>query len=115
MRVVAALPLAGGGDADVVALGELHAGVLGSLHLRPRKRSITGKTRPDSGRVFFGSTINLPRLSEPQIAQIGVGRKFQKPTVQEPVGLGDRRLRNGLSVPFLASPLSKNTGFLSPG
>ncbi len=44
---------------------------------------ITGKTRPDSGTVFFGSNINLLRLSEPQIAQIGVGRKFQKPTVYE--------------------------------
>ncbi|MDP2008045.1 MAG: urea ABC transporter ATP-binding protein UrtD [Rubrivivax sp.] len=44
---------------------------------------ITGKTRPDSGTVFFGSNVNLLRLSEPQIAQIGVGRKFQKPTVYE--------------------------------
>ena len=44
---------------------------------------ITGKTRPDSGKVFFGSNIDLLRLSEPQIAQMGVGRKFQKPTVYE--------------------------------
>jgi hypothetical protein len=44
---------------------------------------ITGKTRPDSGKVFFGSTIDLLRLSEPDIAQVGVGRKFQKPTVYE--------------------------------
>ena len=44
---------------------------------------ITGKTRPDAGRVFFGSNIDLLRLSEPQIAQIGIGRKFQKPTVYE--------------------------------
>ena len=44
---------------------------------------ITGKTRPDSGKVFFGSNIDLLRLSEPQIAQAGVGRKFQKPTVYE--------------------------------
>jgi len=44
---------------------------------------ITGKTRPDSGRVFFGSNIDLLRLNEPEIAQIGVGRKFQKPTVYE--------------------------------
>ena len=44
---------------------------------------ITGKTRPDSGRVFFGNNIDLLRLSEPQIAQVGVGRKFQKPTVYE--------------------------------
>jgi urea transport system ATP-binding protein len=44
---------------------------------------ITGKTRPDSGKVFFGSNINLLTLTEPEIAQAGVGRKFQKPTVYE--------------------------------
>jgi urea transport system ATP-binding protein len=44
---------------------------------------ITGKTRPDSGRVFFGSTIDLLRYTEPEIAQLGIGRKFQKPTVFE--------------------------------
>ncbi len=44
---------------------------------------ITGKTRPDEGRVFFGSTIDLLRYNEPQIAQLGIGRKFQKPTVFE--------------------------------
>ena len=44
---------------------------------------ITGKTRPDSGRISFGSNIDVLRMSEPQIAQIGIGRKFQKPTVYE--------------------------------
>jgi urea transport system ATP-binding protein len=44
---------------------------------------ITGKTRPDSGTVFFGSTIDLLRHSESQIAHLGIGRKFQKPTVFE--------------------------------
>lgn len=44
---------------------------------------ITGKTRPDSGSLFFGSTIDLLRYTEPQIAQLGIGRKFQKPTVFE--------------------------------
>ena len=44
---------------------------------------ITGKTRPDSGSVFFGSTIDLLRHNEPEIAQLGIGRKFQKPTVFE--------------------------------
>ena len=44
---------------------------------------ITGKTRPDSGQVFFGSTIDLLRHNEPEIAQLGIGRKFQKPTVFE--------------------------------
>jgi urea transport system ATP-binding protein len=44
---------------------------------------VTGKTRPDSGTVFFGSTIDLLRHTEAQIAQMGIGRKFQKPTVFE--------------------------------
>jgi urea transport system ATP-binding protein len=44
---------------------------------------ITGKTRPDEGRVFFGSTIDLLRYKEAEIAQMGIGRKFQKPTVFE--------------------------------
>ena len=44
---------------------------------------ITGKTRPDEGQVFFGSTIDLLRHNEPEIAQLGIGRKFQKPTVFE--------------------------------
>jgi urea transport system ATP-binding protein len=44
---------------------------------------ITGKTRPDAGRAFFGSTIDLLRLRENEIASVGVGRKFQKPTVFE--------------------------------
>ena len=44
---------------------------------------ITGKTRPDEGRVFFGSTIDLLRYKESEIAQMGIGRKFQKPTVFE--------------------------------
>jgi urea transport system ATP-binding protein len=44
---------------------------------------ITGKTKPDSGRVHFGSTIDLLRMRENDIASVGVGRKFQKPTVFE--------------------------------
>ena len=44
---------------------------------------ITGKTRPDEGTVFFGSTIDLLRHKEAEIAQLGIGRKFQKPTVFE--------------------------------
>jgi len=44
---------------------------------------ITGKTRPDAGSVFFGATIDLLRHSEAEIARMGIGRKFQKPTVFE--------------------------------
>ena len=42
---------------------------------------ITGKTRPDHGSVWFGQTIDLLAHTEPEIAQAGIGRKFQKPTV----------------------------------
>jgi urea transport system ATP-binding protein len=45
--------------------------------------AITGKIRPDAGRLFFGQTIDLTRLSESQIATAGIGRKFQRPTVFE--------------------------------
>ncbi len=44
---------------------------------------VTGKTKPDAGTAFFGQTIDLTRLSEPEIAGAGIGRKFQKPTVFE--------------------------------
>ena len=44
---------------------------------------ITGKTRPDEGTAFFGQTIDLTRLSEAEIAHVGIGRKFQKPTIFE--------------------------------
>ena len=46
---------------------------------------ITGKTRPDSGEVYFddggASAVDLTRKSEAEIANLGIGRKFQKPTV----------------------------------
>src|SRR6187549_4218682 len=44
---------------------------------------ITGKTRPDSGTAWFGRNHDLLRLREPEIVAIGIGRKFQKPTVFE--------------------------------
>lgn len=44
---------------------------------------ITGKTRPDSGTVFLGQRLDLRKLESHQIARVGVGRKFQKPTVFE--------------------------------
>ena len=43
---------------------------------------VTGKTRPDAGEVLFdGGTHDLTRLDETEIAELGIGRKFQKPTV----------------------------------
>lgn len=44
---------------------------------------ITGKTRPDEGEVFFNGQIDLTKKDEADIAQLGIGRKFQKPTVFE--------------------------------
>jgi urea transport system ATP-binding protein len=44
---------------------------------------ITGKTRPDEGQVIFGAQTDLTKLDEPAIADLGIGRKFQKPTVFE--------------------------------
>ena len=44
---------------------------------------ITGKTRPDTGTVFFGGSVDLTKRDEAEIANLGIGRKFQKPTVFE--------------------------------
>ena len=44
---------------------------------------ITGKTRPDEGEAWFGGVVDLLALTEPEIVQAGIGRKFQKPTVFE--------------------------------
>jgi urea transport system ATP-binding protein len=68
---------------------------------------ITGKTRPDAGTLYFGQTIDLTRLSEPQIARAGIGRKFQKPTIFEPLTVfenlelamkADKRVRTTLGA-----------------
>src|SRR5262249_30997975 len=42
---------------------------------------VTGKTRPDSGTALFNGTADLTRLDEAAIANLGIGRKFQRPTV----------------------------------
>jgi urea transport system ATP-binding protein len=44
---------------------------------------ITGKTRPDTGQVYFAGTVDLTRRDEAEIAELGIGRKFQKPSVFE--------------------------------
>jgi len=53
---------------------------------------ITGKTRPDVGEVVFSADTDLTRLDEPAIAALGIGRKFQKPTVFEPHTVWDNLL-----------------------
>jgi urea transport system ATP-binding protein len=58
---------------------------------------ITGKTRPDEGDVFFDGRIDLTRLDETEIAELGIGRKFQKPTVFESQSVEDN-LRLALNI-----------------
>ena len=53
---------------------------------------ITGKTRPDAGKVVFAVDTDLTKLDEPSIAALGIGRKFQKPTVFEPLSVWDNLL-----------------------
>jgi urea transport system ATP-binding protein len=53
---------------------------------------ITGKTRPDTGTVVYQADIDLTKLDEPAIADLGIGRKFQKPTVFEPLTVWDNLL-----------------------
>ena len=66
---------------------------------------VTGKTRPDTGEVYFDGSYDLSRLDETEIALLGIGRKFQKPTVfdmhtvEDNIDLalkGDRRARKTL-------------------
>ena len=53
---------------------------------------ITGKTRPDEGTVLFDGLFDLARLDETRIAELGIGRKFQKPTVFESQTIEDNLL-----------------------
>jgi urea transport system ATP-binding protein len=50
---------------------------------------ITGRTRPDSGDVVWNNTVDLTRLDEADCARLGIGRKFQKPTVFETLSVED--------------------------
>ncbi len=101
---------------------------------------ITGKTKPDSGQVFFGSTIDLLRYREAEIAAMGIGRKFQKPTVFEQLSVfenlelalaTDKRVRRSMNFKLdsvqrdrllevlttihLAGSASRMAGYLSHG
>jgi urea transport system ATP-binding protein len=54
---------------------------------------VTGKTRPDGGEVLFDDgRIDLTRYDEASIAELGIGRKFQKPTVFESHTVADNVL-----------------------
>jgi urea transport system ATP-binding protein len=74
---------------------------------------VTGRTRPDAGTALFRGAHDLTRLDEAAIANLGIGRKFQKPTVVESLTAfenlelalaGDRRLRDSL---FFRLPAEK--------
>ncbi|MFN4156808.1 MAG: urea ABC transporter ATP-binding protein UrtD [Gemmobacter sp.] len=65
---------------------------------------VTGKTRPDTGRVTFGEKLlNLLKMSEAQIARAGIGRKFQRPTVFEDQTVADNLM---LALRAKRSPLA---------
>ena len=50
---------------------------------------VTGKTRPDAGTALFDGRHDLTELDESAIARLGIGRKFQKPTVFEALSVAD--------------------------
>jgi urea transport system ATP-binding protein len=83
---------------------------------------ITGKTRADTGTVFFGQNIDLSRLSEAEIAHAGIGRKFQKPTVFEAHSVFenlelamkvDKRVRHSLTAELDSAQRDKITATLA--
>lgn len=53
---------------------------------------VTGKTRPDRGTALFAGSVDLTKLDESEIAELGIGRKFQKPTVFESQSVADNVL-----------------------
>jgi urea transport system ATP-binding protein len=71
---------------------------------------ITGKTRPTQGEVFFDKSVDLARLDEAAIARLGIGRKFQKPSVFEALRVDQNvelAVRRGQGYPaMLASRLN---------
>jgi urea transport system ATP-binding protein len=74
----------------VVARGELHA-VIGpnGAGKTTMMDIITGKTRPDAGEVYWNGAVDLTRTDEVEAARLGIGRKFQKPTVIESLSVAD--------------------------
>src|SRR5258707_14950893 len=68
---------------------------------------VTGKTRPQKGDVYFGGGgVDLTRLDEAAIAELGIGRKFQKPTVFE-----SHRVEDNLRLAFKADRRARATLF----
>ena len=74
----------------VIQKGELHA-VIGpnGAGKTTMMDIITGKTRPDSGEVYWNDVVDLTKIDEAGSARLGIGRKFQKPTVFETLTVED--------------------------
>ncbi|MEO1093088.1 MAG: urea ABC transporter ATP-binding protein UrtD [Pseudomonadota bacterium] len=68
---------------------------------------VTGKTRPDKGTVLFEGQVDLTRHDEAEIASLGIGRKFQKPTVFDQHSVRDNLL---LALKQRRSPLATLLG-----
>src|SRR6202000_2634012 len=71
---------------------------------------ITGKTKPDEGEVLFDGVTDLTRLDETRIAELGIGRKFQKPTVFE-----SQTIEDNLLLALNVDPRVKGTLFWGEG
>ena len=69
----------------------------------------TGKTRPDAGEVVFRGTTDLTRLDEAGIAQLGIGRKFQKPSVLE-----NHSVRENLEIALKSDRKARRSLFFRP-
>ena len=75
---------------------------------------ITGKTRPDTGDVLFDGSVDLTRLDEAAIANLGIGRKFQKPTVfeshrvEDNIALALKGRRGALAALFHRRPTAEH-------
>ena len=69
----------------------------------------TGKTRPDAGEVVFRGTTDLTRLDEAGIAQLGIGRKFQKPSVLE-----NHSVRENLKIALKSDRKARRSLFFRP-
>jgi urea transport system ATP-binding protein len=71
---------------------------------------VTGKTKPDAGDIYFDGTVDLTRLDEAAIATLGIGRKFQKPTVFE-----SHTVWNNLELALAGSRSPAAALFVQPG
>jgi urea transport system ATP-binding protein len=74
---------------------------------------VTGKTKPDSGSVTFGEPpVDVLKLSESQIAEAGIGRKFQRPTIFENQSVADNLMMalKANRSPFAALSYRRNDG-----